>query len=124
MQHAAPRSGRTPGGDDFTMKRAIAFILCMSLAGTGFAQSLRSYSRLPPPSDEPASAVQTPPAAAPLPDLGAPGHAEMRLQGERKSGESIMRDYRRDPDFVDDPEIVSYVNSVGQRLVAVSADAG
>ena len=80
------------------MQRLLALTLSLSLAGTSFAQS--------------------------LPDLGDPAQAGLSPQAERKIGESVMREYRRDPDFVDDPEIVAYVNSVGQRLVAVSADAG
>jgi beta-barrel assembly-enhancing protease len=80
------------------MKRVLALILCLSLTGTNFAQT--------------------------LPDLGDAAQAGLSLPAERKIGESIMREYRRDPDFVDDPEINAYVDSVGQRLVAVSADAG
>jgi len=79
----------------------VGLLLCLSLSATSFAQSQQT-----------------------LPELGDSAQAGMSLQEERKIGDSVMREYRRDPDFVDDPEIVSYVNSIGQRLVAVSADAG
>jgi predicted Zn-dependent protease len=57
-----------------------------------------------------------------LPDLGDSAQAEVTPQLEKKVGEAIMREYRRDPDFIDDPEITAYVSSIGQRLVSVSAD--
>jgi len=114
------------------MQRAIAFTLCLTLAAAGCgpwvsagAQSV--YSTVPPPTTAPPPPIDTlPPVSvqSPLPDLGDPAQAGLSLQAEKKIGESVMREYRRDPDFVDDPEVVSYVNSVGQRLVAVSADAG
>jgi predicted Zn-dependent protease len=58
-----------------------------------------------------------------LPDLGERAQADLSPQQERRIGEQIMRQIRRDPDYVDDPEVSAYVQSVGQRLVAVSVDA-
>ena len=58
-----------------------------------------------------------------LPDLGETAQADLSPQQERRIGEQIMREIRRDPDYIDDPEITAYVQSVGQRLVAVSVDA-
>jgi len=58
-----------------------------------------------------------------LPDLGERAQADLSPQQERRIGEEIMRQIRRDPDYIDDPEVSAYVQSVGQRLVAVSADA-
>ena len=58
-----------------------------------------------------------------LPDLGERAQSELSPQQERRLGEQIMREIRRDPDYIDDPEISAYVQSVGQRLVAVSPDA-
>jgi predicted Zn-dependent protease len=58
-----------------------------------------------------------------LPDLGERAQADFSPQQERRIGEQIMREIRRDPDYIDDPEISVYVQSVGQRLVAVSPDA-
>ena len=59
-----------------------------------------------------------------LPELGEAAQATLSPQLERKVGESIMREYRHDPDFIDDPEVSAYVNVVGRRLAGVSADAG
>jgi predicted Zn-dependent protease len=58
-----------------------------------------------------------------LPDLGERAQSDLTPQQERRIGEQIMREIRRDPDYIDDPEITAYVQSVGQRLVAVSVDA-
>jgi predicted Zn-dependent protease len=58
-----------------------------------------------------------------LPDLGERAQSDLSPQQERKIGEQIMREIRRDPDYVDDPEVSAYVQSVGQRLVAASPDA-
>jgi predicted Zn-dependent protease len=58
-----------------------------------------------------------------LPDLGERAQSDLSPQQERKIGEQVMREIRRDPDYIDDPEISAYVQSVGQRLVAVSHDA-
>jgi predicted Zn-dependent protease len=58
-----------------------------------------------------------------LPDLGERAQSDLSPQAERRIGEQIMREIRRDPDYIDDPEITGYVQSVGYRLVAVSTDS-
>lgn len=67
------------------------------------------------------------PAAGPrgqnLPDLGERAQSDLTPQAERRIGQQIMREIRRDADYIDDPEITAYVQSVGYRLVAVSTDA-
>jgi predicted Zn-dependent protease len=42
---------------------------------------------------------------------------------ERRIGESIMRDIRRDPSYIDDPEVAEYLGSVGARLTSETAGA-
>lgn len=58
-----------------------------------------------------------------LPDLGESAQADFSPQAERRMGESIMSNIRRDPAYVEDPQIVEFVNKVGQRLVAASPEA-
>ena len=80
-----------------------------------------------------ASLVFTPPAFAqqqtvvpqsvPLPELGDGGSSELTLQGERRLGEQVMRDIRRDPAYLDDAEVSEYLNSLGGRLVAAAPGA-
>jgi predicted Zn-dependent protease len=58
--------------------------------------------------------------APPLPDLGDAGSSELSLSMERRIGETIMRDIRRDPTFLDDAEVSEYLNGLGGRLLASS----
>jgi len=55
-----------------------------------------------------------------LPDLGDASAATLSEQQERTIGNRIMREVRIDKDFIDDPEIYDYINSLGQRLLAVA----
>jgi predicted Zn-dependent protease len=79
--------------------RAIAFLAALSLLFPGSA------------------------AAQPLPDLGGTGEAALSPQMERRLGESIVRDMRRDPQFVDDPEISEYLSVLGARLAQATPGA-
>jgi predicted Zn-dependent protease len=62
-------------------------------------------------------------AASELPDLGDAARAVFTPQQERRIGETIMREARNDRSWVDDPELVAYLNALGYRLVANSPDA-
>jgi len=54
-----------------------------------------------------------------LPDLGDGSGGILPPVVERKIGESIVREIRqRDPTYLDDPEIVDYLNELGVRLSA------
>jgi predicted Zn-dependent protease len=53
---------------------------------------------------------------APLPDLGSAGDAALSPQMERRIGESVMRDIRRDPAYDDDPEVIDYLAGLGAPL--------
>jgi predicted Zn-dependent protease len=58
-----------------------------------------------------------------LPDLGGSGDLALSPQVERRLGESIVRDMRRDPQFIDDPEISEYLGTLGARLSQVTSGA-
>jgi len=58
-----------------------------------------------------------------LPDLGDVSQAAMTPLQERRLGESIMREIRADRSYFDDPEATDYINRLGARLVAKSAEA-
>jgi predicted Zn-dependent protease len=62
-------------------------------------------------------------AAQPLPDLGGSADTILSPQTERRLGESIVRDMRRDPQFIDDPEISEYLGVIGSRLSQVTPGA-
>lgn len=57
-----------------------------------------------------------------LPDLGEASQSVFTPQTERRVGETIMYDIRRDRSLVDDPELTDYLNNLGYRLVSASQD--
>ncbi|MFA9217953.1 MAG: M48 family metalloprotease [Sphingomonadaceae bacterium] len=74
----------------------------------------------------PLSMAQTslPPAKIPnLPTLGDTEREDLSPLMERKLGEEIMRDIRRDHDFLDDGPILEYLNQFGNALVAARPGA-
>ena len=66
-----------------------------------------------------------PPAYAQnLPNLGDESAAALSPQMERKIGEGIYRELRRDPSYIDDAEVAGYVQDMGQRLLAAGPEPG
>lgn len=59
-----------------------------------------------------------------LPSLGDATSEEFDIVAERRLGERIMRDLRRDPDFLDDPMLQEYVDALWQPLLAASRAQG
>jgi predicted Zn-dependent protease len=56
-----------------------------------------------------------------LPDLGNGGSGALTPQAERKLGERVMREVRRDPDYLDDWLVRDYLNSVAAKLAAAAS---
>jgi predicted Zn-dependent protease len=56
-----------------------------------------------------------------LPALGEAGAEELPPSVERRLGEQIMAQIRRDPAYLSDPESAEYINNLGYKLVSVSA---
>jgi predicted Zn-dependent protease len=65
-----------------------------------------------------AGVAQVKPNNTSLPTLGDSAREDLSPVLERKLGEEIMRDVRRDPDFLDDDAILEYLNNFGSGLVA------
>ncbi|HWQ40007.1 MAG TPA: M48 family metalloprotease [Burkholderiales bacterium] len=63
-------------------------------------------------------------AANELPDLGDASQSTLSAAQERALGESIMRQIRSSPAYLDDAEVADYLNGIGQSLVANSPDPG
>jgi len=59
-----------------------------------------------------------------LPALGDTDSADFSIGTERKIGDEIMREVRVDPDYVDDPLLLEYLETVWQPLVAASRSLG
>ncbi|MFD4839670.1 M48 family metalloprotease [Achromobacter sp. NPDC058515] len=53
-----------------------------------------------------------------LPSMGAASAAELSPMLERSLGEAIMSQGRRDPTYVDDPELSQYLTTMGRKLAA------
>ncbi|TWG84251.1 putative Zn-dependent protease [Cupriavidus gilardii J11] len=52
-----------------------------------------------------------------LPDMGDPSTAALSPDMEKRLGDRIMRDIRRDPQYVNDALLADYLNALGYRLV-------
>ncbi|MBP6765330.1 MAG: M48 family metalloprotease [Rubrivivax sp.] len=70
-------------------------------------------------------AVVTPAAAqVRLPALGEAASEDLNIGTERRLGEQIMREGRRDPAFLDDPVLVEYIQSLWLPLVDAARKLG
>ena len=69
-----------------------------------------------------AQAAQTTPggSAIRLPALGDAAGEDFTVGTERRLGEQIMSELRRDPDYLDDPLLLDYVQSLWQPLLATA----
>ncbi|MBY4895441.1 M48 family metalloprotease [Cupriavidus sp. AU9028] len=52
-----------------------------------------------------------------LPDMGDPSTASLSPDMEKRLGDRIMRDIRRDPQYVGDALLADYLNALGYRLI-------
>ncbi len=59
-----------------------------------------------------------------LPALGDTASDDLGIGAERKLGDQIMREIRRDPDYLDDPLLLEYLQSLWQPLVAAARSRG
>lgn len=125
---------RTPAGRGGT-RRAYGYHKHMSqfrfLSGTGprAGRRCRRRSRLLPVALAVALGAGplgpvAPAAAQNLPDLGEASQADLSPAEERRIGEEIMRQIRRDPAYVDDPEVTEYVQRLGDQLAGARAGRG
>ena len=88
----------------FRGRRGLACLLCISLFSG------------------PAGVV--PASAQNLPNLGEESATALPPQMEKRIGESYYRDLRRDPAFLDDPELTAFVTELGRRLIAAGPEPG
>jgi len=63
-------------------------------------------------------------SAMDLPDFGDSAGSVISPEMERRIGEAFMRLVRKNASIVSDPEVQSYIRSLGYRLVSNSEDAG
>ena len=91
-------------------RRAAAWITagCLSISSLATAQTNAS----------PAPDSKSRAAPAQLPNLG--DGSDMTSGDERRLGERIARELYRDPDYIDDPILVEYVDAIWQPLLAAA----
>jgi predicted Zn-dependent protease len=94
----------------FTWTRAAAWITvgCLSISSLAIAQTNAS------PGQDSKSRAST----AQLPNLG--DGSDMTSGDERRLGERIARELYRDPDYIDDPILVEYVDGIWRPLLAAA----
>ncbi|WP_309638985.1 M48 family metalloprotease, partial [Methylibium sp.] len=59
-----------------------------------------------------------------LPSLGDSASEDFSVANERRLGERIMRDIRRDPDYLDDPLLLDYLQQLWSRLLDAARARG
>ena len=64
------------------------------------------------------------PSAVRLPSLGEAASDDFNLNQEKRIGEQIMREIRRDPDYLDDALLLDYLQTLWQPLVAAARARG
>ena len=77
--------------------------------------------------DDPPSTPLTlsaPAAGSDLPDMGSPAAAALSRSDEYRLGAMVTKELRDQNALIEDPEISEYVNGVGTRLAAQSAEGG
>jgi beta-barrel assembly-enhancing protease len=91
---------------------ALGLVLSLSLAG--WQAPLHAQ-------DRPLEATQTP---LRLPALGESASDDLSVSAERRLGDQIMREARRDPDLLDDPVLQEYLLSIFNPLVQSARQLG
>ena len=97
------------------IRPAVAIALCgLAFASCPWAQT--------EPAARPAGVATTKTSAAQLPVLG--DGSELSAGAERRLGDKIAREIYRDPDYIDDPVLLEYVNTIWQALLAAARASG
>jgi len=92
-------------------KFSARLMLAAALAGAA------PVAPLAQPSTQPASAIR-------LPALGDAAGEDFTVGTEHRLGEQIMAELRRDPDYLDDPLLLDYVQSLWLPLLATARSRG
>ena len=91
------------------MKRALLATICIAIGSAG---NLQAQTVIP-------AGV---PTLTQLPNLG--DGSEMTMNVERRMGDRIAREIYRDPDYIDDPVLMEYVQGIWQALLAAARTRG
>ena len=111
----------------FRVSHGYECLLCAPKAGVGlrYHSTMPFTRRLIALSLAAMLATQTLAQSFELPELGDVASNELSPVMEKKIGWQFMNDIRwREPSYLDDPDVESYLNQIGGRLAAVSNDPG
>src|SRR3984893_18292389 len=105
-----------PGGQSLIMRRLLPALAAalLTVATVAFADD--------PPSTP--LTLSAPAAGSDLPDMGSPAAAVLSRSDEYRLGAMVTKELRDQNALIEDPEISEYVNGVGTRLAAQSAEGG
>ena len=92
----------------------------LRLSSLALATALSLATVAPPAWGQQASAG----GALRLPALGEAASDDFGLSQEKRVGEQVMREIRRDPDYLDDPALLDYLNALWQPLVQAAKARG
>ena len=96
-------------------RRALAAILIIATGPLGPVAALPAAAQLARPAGQQ-------PVQLALPTLG--DGSDLTPSEERRLGDRIIRELYRDPDYIDDPVLVEYVQTLWQSLLAASRARG
>lgn len=114
-------SARAAGAEDAAARARDALSTVPSGIAPGvFGMYGGAQSRLADPASGTPS-LRAPLRSLQLPDLGDGSGGSLTPQAERRLGERVMREVRRDPDYLDDWLVRDYLNSVAAKLSAAAA---
>lgn len=109
------------------MKKSVIAILITSLIGSQIAPVMVLAVEVKNTASKPSTNtvnVTEPPLFAPqaiiLPDMGEATTSSMTSLDEKRLGERIMREIRKDPDYSKDLVLYDYFNQIGKELVAAA----
>jgi predicted Zn-dependent protease len=71
-----------------------------------------------------AAAPIAPQAQVRLPALGESVSEDFSVGSEKRLGEQVMHEVRRDPDYLDDPPLLDYLQTIWQPLVQAARERG
>ena len=112
---AAPRL--SPPAARRAVPRLTSLALAIGLSMVGVAP-LQAQGEAPSPLPSPL------PSAVRLPSLGEAASDDFNLNQEKRIGEQIMREIRRDPDYLDDALLLDYLQTLWRPLVQAARARG
>ena len=85
----------------FSFLRSVCLAVCCGLGGASLLVAIPAAAQF----------------KSDLPSLGDTARGDLSPRAERKLGESIMQQIRRDPDYLDDAPLADYLNRLGNGLL-------